>query len=448
MASLAGISNFHKLPDLRRRVLFTLMMLAVYRVGVFITTPGVDRNAMKSYVQSQQGGLIGFFNLFSGGALEQMSIFALGIMPYISASIIMQLMGMVYPPLAEMRKEGEAGRRKLDQYTRYGTIAIALFQSFTMAKMLEGVAGLEGGAGVVIDPGWGFRIMTMITLTTGTAFLMWVGEQITERGISNGTSMIIFASIVTAIPNATGNYIQARSGDLQLLPTMMFLVCVIGLVAAVVFFENGRRQIPIVYSRRQVGRRLYGAQNTHLPLKVNVAGTIPPIFASSLLQLPATLASFEIPGLDRLIGVINRGGWLFNTLYASLIVFFCFFYTNISFQAVDVAENLKKQQANVPGIRPGKQTADYIYGVVQRITVGGAMYVAAICVATDVIAAVLLDQQMTYWGTSLMIVCGVALDTANQIEAHLITRNYEGLTSSGGAGRLRARRLVESGSEQ
>jgi preprotein translocase subunit SecY len=290
--------------------------------------------------------------------------------------------------------------------------------------------------------------MTMITLTTGTAFLMWVGEQITERGISNGTSMLIFASIVTAIPNATGNYIQARSGDLQLLPTMMFLVCVIALVATVVFFENGRRQIPIVYSRRQVGRRLYGAQNTHLPLKVNVAGTIPPIFASSLLQLPATLASFEIPGLDRVIGIINRGGWLFNTLYASLIVFFCFFYTNISFQAVDVAENLKKQQANVPGIRPGKQTADYIYGVVQRITVGGAMYVAAICVATDVIAAVLLDQQMTYWGTSLMIVCGVALDTANQIEAHLITRNYEGLTNSGGAGRLRARRLVESGSEQ
>jgi preprotein translocase subunit SecY len=236
-----------------------------------------------------------------------------------------------------MRKEGEAGRRKLDQYTRYGTIAIALFQSFTMAKMLEGVAGLEGGAGVVIDPGWGFRIMTMITLTTGTAFLMWVGEQITERGISNGTSMLIFASIVTAIPNATGNYIQARSGDLQLLPTMMFLVCVIALVATVVFFENGRRQIPIVYSRRQVGRRLYGAQNTHLPLKVNVAGTIPPIFASSLLQLPATLASFEIPGLDRVIGIINRGGWLFNTLYASLIVFFCFFYTNISFQAVDVA---------------------------------------------------------------------------------------------------------------
>ncbi|MBK6517388.1 MAG: preprotein translocase subunit SecY [Polyangiaceae bacterium] len=445
MASLAGISNFYKLPDLRRRVFFTLGMLAVYRVGVFVTTPGVDRNQMKQYVAGQSGGLLGFFNMFSGGALEKLSIFALGIMPYISASIIMQLGGMVYAPLAEMRKEGEAGRRKLDQYTRYGTIAISLFQSYGIARMLEGISSADGGAGVVTDPGLGFQLMTVITLTTGTAFLMWIGEQITERGVSNGTSLLIFASIVTAIPSAVGGFIQANAGNIQPLSIALFLGALVGMIGVVVFFENGRRQIPIVYSRRQVGRRIYGAQNTHLPLKVNVSGTIPPIFASSLLQFPATLASFNIPGLDSVIGVINRGGWLFNTLYATLIVFFCFFYTNITFQAVDVAENLKKQQANIPGIRPGKQTADYIFGVVQRITVGGAAYVATICVATDLVAAYLLNQQMTYWGTSLMIVCGVALDTANQIEAHLITRNYEGLTGPGG-GRIRARRFTEGAS--
>jgi preprotein translocase subunit SecY len=443
MASLAGIGNFYKLPDLRRRVFFTLGMLAVYRIGCFVTLPGVDRNQMKQFVAGS-GGLLGFFNLFSGGALENLSIFALGIMPYISASIIMQLMGMLYAPLAELRKEGEAGRRKLDQYTRYGTIGISLFQSYGIAKMLTSISSQDGGAGVVTNPDFGFFLMTMITLTTGTAFLMWIGEQITERGVSNGTSLLIFASIITAIPRSVATYFQANAGDLQPLSMAIFAGAVVAMIGTVVFFENGRRQIPIVYSRRQVGRRVYGAQNTHLPLKVNVSGTIPPIFASSLLQFPATLQSLSIPGLDAIIAVINRGDWLFNTLYATLIVFFCFFYTNVTFQAVDVAENLKKQQANIPGIRPGKQTADYIYAVVQRVTVGGAAYVAGICVATDLVAAWLLRQPMTYWGTSLMIVCGVALDTANQIEAHLITRNYEGLTGPG-AGRVRGRRFTEAG---
>ncbi|HTJ80883.1 MAG TPA: preprotein translocase subunit SecY, partial [Polyangiaceae bacterium] len=373
---------------------------------------------------------------------RRFTIFALGIMPYISASIILQLMGMVYAPLSELRKEGEAGRRKIDQYTRYGTIGISLFQSFGIAKMLEGISGQEA-AGVVAHAGWPFRLMTMVTLTTGTAFLMWVGEQITERGVSNGMSLLIFASIITAIPRSIGNYIQSNESDIQPLSIALFCGAVVLMVATVVFFENGRRQIPIVYSRRQVGRRIYGAQNTHLPLKVNVSGTIPPIFASSLLQFPATLQSFKIPGLDSVINVIGRGDWLFNTLYATLIIFFCFFYTNITFQAVDVAENLKKQSANIPGIRPGKQTADYIYGVVQRITVGGAAYVAGICVLTDLVAAFLLRQPMTYWGTSLMIVVGVALDTASQIEAHLITRNYEGLTGAGG-GRIRGRRITEA----
>jgi preprotein translocase subunit SecY len=443
MASLAGITNFYKLPDLRRRVMFTLAMLAVYRIGVFVTTPGVDRNAMKEFVSGQSGGLVGFFNLFSGGALENLSIFALGIMPYISASIIMQLMGMVYPPIAELRKEGEAGRRKIDQYTRYGCVALSLFQSFGIARMLEGISTSDGGAGVVTHPGLAFQLMTMVTLTTGTAFLMWIGEQITERGVSNGISLLIFASIVTAVPQQVVAYVAQNSSDIQPLTISIFLIMIVGLIATVAFFENGRRQIPIVYSRRQVGRRVYGGQTAHLPLKVNTAGTIPPIFASSLLMFPATLASMNIPGLDYLQSVINNGGWVFNTGYALLIIFFAFFYTNIVFQPVDVAENLKKQQANIPGIRPGKQTAEYIYNVVQRITVGGALYVGAVCVLPSIIGG-WLRIPMTFGGTSLMIVVGVALDTVNQIEAHLITRNYEGLTGAA-PGRLRGRRLPEGG---
>ncbi|KYF84916.1 preprotein translocase subunit SecY [Sorangium cellulosum] len=442
MASLAGITNFHKIPELRRRVIFTLVMLAVYRVGVFVTTPGVDRNAMRQYVAKQSGGLLGFFNMFSGGALENLSIFALGIMPYISASIIMQLMGMVYKPIDELRKEGEQGRRRLDQYTRYGTVALSLFQAFSIAKMLEGLSSSETGAGIVNHPGIGFQLMTVITLTTGTAFLMWIGEQITERGVSNGVSLLIFASIITRIPEEIGNYFAQNAGDLQPLSMAAigaFTVAVIGVIA---FFENGRRQIPIVYSRRQVGRRVYGGQTAHLPLKVNTAGTIPPIFASSLLMFPQTLANMNVPGADYLQAIINRGDWVFNTGYALLIIFFCFFYTNVTFQPVDVAENLKKQQANIPGIRPGKQTADYIHRVIQRITFGGALYVAAVCVVPSIVGN-LLRVPFGFGGTSLMIVVGVALDTVNQLEAHLITRSYEGLTGPG-ASRIRGRRLPEA----
>ncbi|WP_437778461.1 preprotein translocase subunit SecY [Sorangium sp. So ce1097] len=442
MASLAGITNFHKIPELRRRVIFTLVMLAVYRVGVFVTTPGVDRNAMRQYVAKQSGGLLGFFNMFSGGALENLSIFALGIMPYISASIIMQLMGMVYKPIDELKKEGEQGRRRLDQYTRYGTVALSLFQAFSIAKMLEGLSSSETGAGIVNHPGIGFQLMTVITLTTGTAFLMWIGEQITERGVSNGVSLLIFASIITQIPQEIGNYFAQNSGDLQPLSIaaiVAFIVLVIGVIA---FFESGRRQIPIVYSRRQVGRRVYGGQTAHLPLKVNTAGTIPPIFASSLLMFPQTLANMNVPGADQIQAIINRGDWVFNTGYALLIIFFCFFYTNVTFQPVDVAENLKKQQANIPGIRPGKQTADYIQRVIQRITVGGALYVAAVCVVPSIVGN-LLRVPFGFGGTSLMIVVGVALDTVNQLEAHLITRSYEGLTGPG-ATRIRGRRLPEA----
>jgi len=439
MASLAGISSFHKVPELRRRVIFTLAMLAVYRIGVFVTVPGVDRNVMRQAV-AKQSGLLTFFNMFTGGALENFSIFALGIMPYISASIIIQLMGMVYKPIDELRKEGEQGRRRLDQYTRYGTIALSLFQSFGIAKLAEGISSWQEG-GIVIHPGLGFELMTVVTLTTGTAFLMWIGEQITERGVSNGISLLIFASIITGVPRGIAQYFQQHQGDVQPLTMALIAGFIVATIMVIAFFENGRRQIPIVYSRRQVGRRVYGGQEAHLPLKVNTAGTIPPIFASSLLSFPATLAQLNVPGATALRTMFERGDWLFNTGYALLIVFFCYFYTNVTFQPVDVAENLKKQQANIPGIRPGKQTADYIHRVIQRITFGGSVYVAVVCVLPSIIGE-LVHFEFRFGGTSLMIVVGVALDTVNQIEAHLIQRSYDGLTGPG-ASRIRARRLPE-----
>jgi preprotein translocase subunit SecY len=440
MASLAGITNFYRVPELRRRVIFTLVMLAVYRIGVFVSTPGVDRNAMKQFM-AKQSGLLTIFNMFSGGALEKLSIFALGIMPYISASIIIQLMGMVYKPIDELRKEGEQGRRKIDQYTRYGTVALSMFQALGIARWLESQAATEMGAGIVIHPGIAFQILTIITLTTGTAFLMWVGEQVTERGVSNGISLLIFANIISGVPRGIGEYIQQNQSNIQPLTIAAVLAFVVAAIAVIAFFENGRRQIPIVYSRRQVARRVYGGQEAHLPLKVNTAGTIPPIFASSLLMFPSTLANMNVPGMDKIQGIISRGDWVFNTGYVLLIVFFAYFYTNVTFQAVDVAENLKKQQANIPGIRPGKQTADYIHRVVQRITFGGAAYVAVVCVLPSIIGD-LMRVPIRFGGTSLMIVVGVALDTVNQIEAQLIQRSYDGLTGPG-ATRIRARRLPE-----
>lgn len=439
--AFGGFANITKVPELRRRILFTLGMLAVYRIGVFITAPGVDRNVMKSVVAGT-GGLLGMVNLFSGGALENLSIFALGIMPYVSASIIMQLLGMVYKPIDELRKEGEQGRRKIDQYTRYGTILLSAFQAFGIAMYLEGLNNQEMGGGrfgdVVGSPGWGFRLMTVITLTTGTAFIMWIGEQITERGISNGISLIIMAGIVADIPSSIGTYVAQNAGNIQPLTVAGIAGVILASVATIVFFERGQRRIPIVYSRRQVGRRVYGGQTAHLPLKVNTAGTIPPIFASSLLMFPATLANLRVPGMQAIESVIAGGGWVFNTGYALLIVFFCFFYTAVTFQAVDVADNLKKQQANIPGIRPGKMTADYIDRVLTRITFGGACYVATVCVIPTIVATA-LRVPFQFGGTSMMIVVGVALDTVNQIEAHLITRRYEGLTGPR-ATRIRGRR--------
>ncbi len=429
--AFANFANIPKVPELRRRLLFTLAMLAIYRVGVFITTPGIDRNVMRSVVQRQSGGLLGMFNLFTGGALENLSIFALGIMPYISSSIIMQLLGTVYKPIDDMRREGEQGRRKLDQYTRYGTVVLSIFQSFGIAMYLEGLNNNDLGGGrfgdVVADPGWTFRFMTIVTLTTGTAFIMWLGEQITERGVSNGISLIIFAGILSDMPSVAFGYMQQNEGNLQPLTIASMLFVIIGTVAVVVFFERAQRRIPIVYSRRQVGRRVYGGQTAHLPLKVNSASMIPPIFASSLLMFPATLANLNIPGMNDIQAVLNKGGWVFNTFYALLIIFFCFFYTAVTVRPVDIAENLKKQQANVPGIRPGKQTAEYIDRVLTRITLGGSLYVAAVCLVPN-IASDWYKVAFQFGGTSIMIVVGVALDLSSSIESHLITHNYEGLT--------------------
>ena len=430
MAVFQGFSNIGKVPELRQRILFTLGIVAIYRVGVFITTPGVDRSVMRNIVKSQ-GGVLGFLNMFSGGALQNLSIFALGIMPYISASIIMQLLGLVSKQVEEQRKEGESGRRRLEQWTRYGAIVLSIAQSFGVAMWLEGLNNADMGGGrfgdVVADPGWGFRLLTIITLTTGSGLLMWLGEQATERGIGNGTSMIILAGIVSGIPAGVSQYWAGNAGDVQPLTVTILLTMLTLSVACVVFFERAYRRIPIQYSRRQVGRHVYGAQRAHLPLKVNMASMIPAIFASSLLTFPATLAGFNLPFMQTLSSVLNRGDWVFQTLFAVLCIFFSFFYTSVTFQPVDVAENLKKQSANIPGIRPGKQTAEYIDRVLTRLTVAGALYVAAICVIPSVIA-MSFRIPFQFGGTSLIIVVGVALETVNQIEAHLITRSYEGLT--------------------
>jgi len=425
MALFQGFSNIGKVPELRRRIIFTLLIIAIYRAGIFVSTPGVDRSVMRSLVESQ-GGLLGMLNMFSGGALGNMSIFALGIMPYISASIVMQLMGMVSKTVEEMRKEGESGRRKLEAYTRYGAIGLSLFQSYAIATTLEGQS-MAGQGDLVSEPGLPFRLMTVLTLTTGTSLIMWMGERATEGGIGNGISLIIFASIVSGIPDGVLQYWAGTGGEIEPLTVASVLgVMLIG-VAVVVFFEKAQRRIPIQYARRQGARRIYGGETAHLPLKVNMASMIPPIFASSLLMFPATLASTDIPGMAGLAGALNRGDWVFHSLFALLVIFFCFFYTSVTFQPVDVAENLKKQQANIPGIRPGRHTAEYLDGIVNRLTVGGSLYVAIICVVPAVVAQS-FRVPFQFGGTSLMIVVGVALETVNQIEAHLITQSYEGVT--------------------
>ncbi|MBI1813629.1 MAG: preprotein translocase subunit SecY [Deltaproteobacteria bacterium] len=435
---LEGFQSASKIPELRKRLLFTFGMLAVYRLGVAIPTPGIDGQAMAAFFAAQRNTVFGFVNLLSGGALEQFSIFALGIMPYISASIILQLLTVVVPFLERLSKEGEVGRRKITQYTRYGTVVLSVIQSLFISIGLEKLEAPGGVGAVVFHPGWSFRLMTVITLSSGTAFIMWLGEQISERGIGNGISLIIFAGIVSALPSATATTLEfLREGELSIFLMLFLVLIMVAVVAFIILCERGQRRIPVQYAKRVVGRRMYGGQSSHLPLKVNTSGVIPPIFASSLLVFPATIAGFlETPWAQTAAEYLRPGGWFYELVYIGLIVFFCYFYTAVTFNTSDVAENMKKFGGYIPGIRPGPRTAEYIDRVLVRITLGGAMYVAAVCVLPTILVQ-RLNVPFYFGGTALMIVVGVALDTVAQMETHLLTRSYQGFMRGG---RLRGRR--------
>ncbi len=423
---MSGLQSAANIPELRKRVIFTLIMLAVYRMGVQIPTPGINGEALASFFQQQAGTLFGMFNMFSGGALENFSIFALGIMPYISASIIIQLLTVVIPQLEALKKEGEAGRRKITQYTRYGTVGLSIIQGTFIAAGLEGMTG-PGGEMIVLDPGIQFKLMTMLTLTSGTAFIMWLGEQMTERGIGNGISLIIFAGIVARGPAAVVNSIQlVKAGEIALFFIPFLLAGMFAVVAIIVFFETSQRRIPIQYAKRVVGRKVYGGQSSHLPLKINVSGVIPPIFASSIMMFPATIGSFiQVDWVQQVSAALAPGQVYYYLLYIIMIVFFCFFYTAVTFKPDDVAENLKKNGGFVPGIRPGKKTADFIDKVLTRLTVVGAIYLSAVCVLPTILIAK-FNIPFYFGGTALLIIVGVAIDTISQIESHLVMRNYEG----------------------
>ncbi|ADK86271.1 preprotein translocase, SecY subunit [Desulfarculus baarsii DSM 2075] len=429
--AMAGVGNIGKIPELRKRVLFSLMMLAVYRIGCAIPTPGIDGAALSAFFQNTDIPLLGLVNMFSGGALERMSIFALGIMPYISASIILDLLTVVVPRLAELKKEGQEGRKKITQYARYGTVLLSLVQGMGIAIGLESMTA-PNGALVVPEAGWGFRLMTMITLTSGTAFIMWLGEQITERGIGNGISLIIFAGIVASLPAAIFNtFRMVRVGEVSVFMLLVLVLVMVAVVAAICFVEQGQRRIPVQYAKRVVGRRVYGGQTTHLPLKINTAGVIPPIFASSIIMFPATIAQFvNVPIVQQFAAAMTPDGWMYNILYVGMIVFFCYFYTAVTFNPTDVADNMKKYGGFIPGIRPGKRTADYIDRVLTRLTLGGAAYISAVCVLPTLLITQ-FNVPFYFGGTALLIVVGVSLDTMSQIESHLMSRHYESLMKKG-----------------
>lgn len=429
--AVAGVGNMLRIPELKRRIFFTLIMLAVYRVGCAIPTPGIDADALSAFFARYQGTLLGLFDMFSGGALERMSIFALGIMPYISASIILELLTVVVPYLAQLKKEGQDGRKKITQYARYGTVVLALVQGFGIAVGLESMTS-PGGAMVVPDPGWAFRVMTMITLAAGTSFIMWLGEQITERGIGNGISLIIFAGIVARMPSAIHSTFRMMSlGEINIFMLVILVIMMVAVIAAIVFVESGQRRLPVQYAKRVVGRRMYGGQTTHLPLKINTSGVIPPIFASSIIMFPATIAQFiQIDWVKQAASAITPGGVIYSLLFVGLIFFFCYFYTAVTFNPEDVADNMKKYGGFIPGIRPGKRTAEYIDRVLTRITLGGAVYVSAVCVLPTILISQ-FNVPFYFGGTALLIVVGVAMDTMAQIESHLLQRNYEGFMKKG-----------------
>jgi preprotein translocase subunit SecY len=457
-----ALKNIWNIPDLRRRVLFSLAMLAVYRIGGHIPTPGVNSEALVRLFEQQAGSILGFVDLFSGGYFSQLTIFALGIMPYITASIILQLLTVIWPYLEKLSKEGEAGRKKITQYTRYGTVVLSIVQSFGIALWLESnnIAGQEP---IVLNPGWGFYLMTVLTLTTGTAFIMWLGEQISERGIGNGISLIIFAGIVVGLPNAVASTIQdVSTGQINPITVLLLLAMMVFVVAAVVFVERAQRKIPIQYARRVVGRRVYGGTSTYLPLRVNTAGVIPVIFASSMLAIPQTIGTWftDVGWVQSIMRQLDYAAPLYLFLYLALIIFFCFFYVSIIFNPMDQADNMKKYGGFIPGIRPGKRTAEYIDKILTRLTFGGSIYLGLVSLLPLVLISGLrlqtlpvvgptleewlpsmvtqgLNVKFFFGGTALLIVVGVAMDTVQQIESQLIMRHYEGFLKGT---RIRGRR--------
>ncbi len=460
---LENVKNIVAVPELRKRILFTLALLGVYRVGGHIPTPGVDPQALAELARQLSDTMFGLYDMFSGGNLSQMTIFALGIMPYISASIILQLLTVVSPYLERLSKEGELGRRKITQYTRYGTLLISVVQSLGIAIFLERQTNIAGGLALVSDPGWAFRMMTVLTLTTGSGFVMWLGEQITERGIGNGMSLLIYAGIVVGLPGAVLSTVeQLQTGQLNLLPFVLLIIMMVVVVGAIVFVERGHRRVTVQYAKRVVGRRMYGGTSTHIPLKVNTGGVMPVIFASSILAFPATLAPIvtQEGWLQSLMTQLGYGMPLYNLLFIGLIIFFAYFYTAIIFNPDDVAENMRKYGGFVPGIRPGKRTAEYIDTILTRITLAGAVYLAVIAILPmwlisgikvapipfvgEQLDAILprfvtegLGVTFYFGGTSLLIIVGVAMDTVQQVESQLIMRHYDGFMKKA---RIRGRR--------
>jgi len=460
---LDTLKNLFAVADLRNRVLFTLGMLAVYRVGNFIPTPGVNSEALRIMSEQAQNTMFGLYDMFTGGSLSRVTIFALGVMPYISSSIILQLLTVVWPYLERLSKEGELGRRKITQYTRYLTLVLAMVQSLGIAIFLERQTEIAGGLPLVYEPGWGFRLGCMLTLTTGTMFIMWLGEQITERGIGNGMSLIIFAGIVVNFPRAVIATIdQMQTGQIGLLTMLFLVVLMVGVIAAIIYVERGHRRITVQYAKRVVGRRQYGGSSTHIPLKVNTGGVIPVIFASSILTFPATMSGMFTPGgwADAAVRQIGYGMPLYNLLYVTFIIFFAYFYTAIIFNPDDVSENMRKYGGFIPGIRPGKRTAEYIDTILARITIVGAVYLAIVAIVPEFLMTgfkvapipfigesldAMLPRFVTnglgvtffFGGTSLLIVVGVAMDTVNQVESQLIMRHYDGFMKKT---RIRGRR--------
>ncbi len=433
-----GFQNIFKIPELKKRILFTLALLIVYRIGVHVPVPGIDSIALSSFFKQAEGTIFGIFNMFSGGAFERLSVFALGIMPYISASIILQLLTVVIPHLEQLKKEGEQGRKKITQYTRYGTVVLSTIQGFGISVGLESMSAPDGSP-IVLLPGWAFRLMTVITLTAGTAFIMWLGEQITERGVGNGISLIIFAGIVVRLPVASVNTVRLLStGEMGIFAILILVILMVAVVGFIIFVEQGQRRIPVQYAKRVVGRRMYGGQSTHLPLKINTSGVIPPIFASSIIMFPATIGSFvKVEWIQSATAAMRPGTAVYELLFVGFIFFFCYFYTAVTFNPVDVADNMKKAGGYIPGIRPGKRTADYIDKVLTRITLGGAIYVSTVCVLPSILIT-RFNVPFYFGGTALLIVVGVAIDTVAQMESHMLSRHYEGFLKKGG-GKMKGR---------